>query len=782
MYNVKWDEEINGILFTDMETDLVPPRPVFFQELDLLGFNKYWTYPRSKKPLLWAVGRRYFYKGNTIASTKKGDALNLPEIVFQEGYESIELEEIDIEEVVNRNKDALFVIENNAIDFIEDIYTKYPDFPLSVSFSGGKDSQAVLDLVTRTIHSEKITIIFSDTTLEHDYTYSTVDETIKLYKDKFPGIKFEMAKPVKSSSELFEDMGLPSRFNRWCTPALKTAPFNNLINNIVDPAEKLIVFEGVRREESPRRSKYKQIADSVTHHSVINARPILNWNFTEVILYNYYRDLPLNPLYKFGFSRVGCMLCPFSSEWSECLHAHLDDKFDNEYIPLIKDYARNRGLSNEKDLDKFVSEGQWKKRAGGKGLTSESAINFSQTFKSFKSVSIKPTSSFLQWIKILGDVSYHEKNNLIKGELNLDGKFVSFTIKKNNDKEIIEFFDIQNDVKLQSKLKKILNKSTYCVGCGVCDIECNQGALKTNPKASVDSTLCDNCGNCIEFVAHGCLRAKSLYDSVGGKTMTKRTSGIDKYSTFGLREEWLEEFIEYGDEWLENNSLGPKQIPAITNWLTEANLIERKTNKTTKLGSELKILFKNDPDFVWGVIWINLYHDSKIVGWYCDNIEWGNNIAREDLLERLMDSYPDLSKGTLNNALSALINTFDNSPLNDLFGLGHLTKKGRAVKFIDKNGVDDELDKWLVAYSLYKLKEIKSRKDFTVTELYDENFEGGPYKIFGISESQLERILRGLQQSQDKIINVNLAADLDNLFLKDEIDTEDIIALKKQDI
>ena len=264
--------------------------------------------------------------------------------------------------------------------------------------------------------------------------------------------------------------------------------------------------------------------------------------------------------------------------------------------------------------------------------------------------------------------------------------------------------------------------------------------------------------------------------------MTKRTSGLDKYSTFGLREEWLEEFIEYGDEWLENNSLGPKQIPAITNWLTEANLIERKTNKTTKLGSELKILFKNDPDFVWGVIWINLYHDSKIVGWYCDNIEWGNNIAREDLLERLMDSYPDLSKGTLNNALSALINTFDNSPLNDLFGLGHLTKKGRAVKFIDKNGVDDELDKWLVAYSLYKLKEIKSRTDFTVTELYDENFEGGPYKIFGISESQLEKILRGLQQSKDKIINVNLAADLDNIFLKDEIDIEDIIALKKQDI
>ena len=64
--------------------------------------------------------------------------------------------------------------------------------------------------------------------------------------------------------------------------------------------------------------------------------------------------------------------------------------------------------------------------------------------------------------------------------------------------------------------------------------------------------------------------------------MTKRTSGIDRYSTFGLREVWLEEFFTYGDEWLENNSLGPKQVPAVTHWLAEAQLIDSNTKKTTK--------------------------------------------------------------------------------------------------------------------------------------------------------------------------------------------------------
>ena len=144
-----------------------------------------------------------------------------------------------------------------------------------------------------------------------------------------------------------------------------------------------------------------------------------------------------------------------------------------------------------------------------------------------------------------------------------------------------------------------------------------------------------------------------------------------------------------------------------------------------------------------------------------------------------MDSFPDLSKGTLNNATSAMINMFDNSPLNEAFNLGNLEKKGRGVKFIDKDGVDDELDILLVAYSLYKLKEDKSRVDFTVSELYDNDLEGGPYKLFGVSQSHLERILRGLKQFNDNIIKVDLAADLDNIFLNKDIVSDDIIKFKK---
>jgi len=781
MYNVKWDPEINGILLSD-DGEIVPPRPVFYEELDLLGFDKSWNYPKCKNPLLWANGRRYFYKGELVAIAKKGDALNLPTIEFEEGYENIKLEGIDIDEVIRRNKDALFVLENEAIDFIDSVSSKYPNYPFSVSFSGGKDSQSVLDLVTRVIHSDDITIIFSDTTLEHDLTYKTVNESVEFYKEKCPGLTFNTAKPVKSASELFKDMGLPSRFHRWCTPTLKTAPYNKLINELVGADSKIIVFEGVRGEESVQRSKYKRIADGAKHPSVINARPILYWNFSEVVLYNFYRNLPINPLYRIGLSRVGCELCPYSSEWSESIISHITDKFRDEYIPLIKDYARNRGLSDENDLNKFVSEGQWKKRAGGKGINSESAINFSQTLKSFKAIAIKPNENFLEWIKILGNVSFIEKNNKIQGELNLNGQEISFSITKNEEKEIIEFFDIQKDVRLQNKIKKILQKSTFCVHCGVCDVECKLNAIKTYPHVYIDSNLCNNCEDCINFTRHGCYRAKSIDAGSGGKSMTKRTSGIDRYSTFGLREVWLEEFFTYGDEWLENNSLGPKQVPAVTHWLAEAQLIDSNTKKTTKLGQDLKIIYEYDPIFVWGIIWSNLYYNSKVINWYCDTIDWGIRLSREELLQTIMDSFPDFSKGTLNNATSAMINMFDNSPLNDGFNLGILEKKGRGVKFIDKNGVDDEIDMLLIAYSLYQVKENKSRTDFLVSELFDENFEGGPYKLFGISQLQFEKILRGLKQLDDDIIKADLAADLDNIFLNENIAVEDIIKLKKEGV
>lgn len=782
MFNVKWDSEINGILLTNEFSDLIPPRPVFAEELDLLGFNKHWKYPNenNSNPLLWASGRRYFYKGNLVATTKKGDMYNLPSIVFEDGYEKLELEEIDIEKVIERNMDLLFVLENDAIDFIEEIYSDYSDYPFSISFSGGKDSQAVLDLVTRVIDSDNMVVIFSDTTLESKFTYNIIDETKVKYRESFPNLKFKESKPIKPFIELVDDLGLPSRFIRWCTSILKTVPFNKLINELVDADSKIIVFEGVRSEESPKRSKYNQIANGVKHSSVINVRPILYWNFSEVVLYNFYRNLPMNKLYKYGLSRVGCEICPFATPMSECIHSHIDEGYKNKYVPLLEEYIKNSGLKERKDIDKAILEGNWKKRAGGKNLSCKSTVNFLTTSNSFKAVLVSSTTNFLEWIKILGNVSYYKKNKAIEGELNLEGNFIPFLISTKKNKEIIEFFGIKENKRIQSKIKKILRKTTFCIGCGLCDVECPNNALKTSPVLFINSELCENCENCLDVNGHGCIRARSFEIGSGGRKMNKKTSGIDKYSSFGLRVQWLEEFLESGNNWLDDNTLGTKQIPAVKNWLFESGFLDKDKSKTSNEFEILKEIYINNPLFIWGIIWINLYYESKIVRWYCDNVDWGSYMSKNELLEKLMDDLPDFKKGTLNNPLTALFNTFENSPLNEYFNVANIKKEGRT-KFIDKEGLgNNEIDPLLIAYCLYKLKENISRSDFTVSELYDEKFEGSPYKIFGISKEEFERVLRGLQQSNEKIIKSDLVSDLDNIFLKEDISSSDIINLKNE--
>lgn len=778
MFKTKWDEGINGVLLTDKTNDEInSPRPVFYEELDLLGFNNYWSYPKSREPLLWAIGRGYYYKGIKVAEAKGGNIFQFPSIVLTEEGTGLHLEPIDIKKVVEKNKKSLFVLENEAIDFVEHTYRIYRNKMdlFAVSFSGGKDSQAVLDIVSRVLNPDDFIVIFSDTTMEIPFTYEVVEQTKKDYQQRYPDLKFYTARPPNDALEFWKVFGPPSRIHRWCCTVTKTAPFAKVIKNLYahqgeNKQPKILVFEGVRKEESNKRSKYLRTRKNIKHLYQINAEVIQSWNLTEVHLYLFFRELKLNKGYRHGLDRIGCSVCPFASNWSESILRGIEKETVDSYIRLIEQYAKSLGLRNNKEIKTFIAEGQWKKRAGGRGLNNDGTmLDFISNKNQLKAVIRNPGENFLEWLKVVGDILYKEGNNKTVGEAKIGNEIFPFEMDKQDDRQIIKFSNIGKDIIAQGKVKRVIYKASYCVRCGACEVECPTGALKVIPEVKINTKLCTHCNNCLNLVEKGCLVAKSV-NVYGGNTM--RGIATSKYQTFGMRRDWLLSFLRGADDWLENNNLGNRQKESLKSWLKDADLLS-ENNTPTGFAKSLRNIVSFNELLVWETIWTNLYYNANLIRWYIDSIVWGEVLSSKELVEKIVQTDPNSKERTIQNSISSLFNLFDDSLLGKELKIGIIEKRGRE-RVVKKFGTD-EIDPLAVAYSLYKAAEHIGRRDFTVSELYRKDFEGGPYKLFGISRDKLERILKGLQEDRNQILRVDLVADLDNIYLRDDLTSLDIV-------
>ncbi|MBC7123328.1 MAG: phosphoadenosine phosphosulfate reductase family protein, partial [Pseudothermotoga sp.] len=419
MHRIGWDRESNGVILRldNVESELrEAPRPVFYEELDLLEFDRFWSYPRVSQPLLWAVGRNYYYKGELVARASGGSINESPKIELTDLGRNLVLEPVNLGLLVEKNKNALFTLENEAMDFISYVYRKYKkEGTFVTSYSGGKDSQVVLDLVTRVIPPDEIAVIFSDTTMEISYTYEAFEETKKDYQYKYKGLKFYKVFPYKAAVDFWKDFGPPSRLQRWCCTVIKTSPAVSFMRRHF--GSKLIVnFVGVRADESPQREKHKRISEGGKHIFQVNAEVIRDWNTTEVFLYTFYRNLHINKGYRFGLTRIGCSVCPFNSVWSEYILHRIEDGIFEPYIAVLKEFLLDLGVDEEK-VDEYIFQGAWKKRAGSEGFQKcNNYLEIMQDRGNLTAIIKNPRQEFLEWLKVAGDIGYlRSENGKVRG-------------------------------------------------------------------------------------------------------------------------------------------------------------------------------------------------------------------------------------------------------------------------------------------------------------------------------------------------------------------------------
>lgn len=100
MYKITWDKETGGVQLHSriVEGTLgTSPRPVFWEELDLLKLNELgWKYPHSEEPLLWAINKQYWYRGELVFEAKGANIYDDATVVFQPGMETLKLKPVNV--------------------------------------------------------------------------------------------------------------------------------------------------------------------------------------------------------------------------------------------------------------------------------------------------------------------------------------------------------------------------------------------------------------------------------------------------------------------------------------------------------------------------------------------------------------------------------------------------------------------------------------------------------------------------------------------------------------
>ena len=189
---------------------------------------------------------------------------------------------------------------NRKIDFAINLLRNIPqDGPIELCYSGGKDSDVILELAK-----------MAGIPVEPIYKNTTIDPPGTLAHCRKMGVK--IMEPTITYLQIVERNSMPSRWSRFCCKYLKEY-------KIYDRS-----IQGIRRCESTKRAeRYKEPEYCRTYSKTEKVRiylPILEWTNEDVAQFIEDRKITCAPVYydesgKFHVERrLGCIGCPLASD------------------------------------------------------------------------------------------------------------------------------------------------------------------------------------------------------------------------------------------------------------------------------------------------------------------------------------------------------------------------------------------------------------------------------------------------------------------------------------
>jgi phosphoadenosine phosphosulfate reductase len=788
MYAYTHDSSTGGLLLNDGTLLFSKePRPVYYRELDILGFDKHWKYKKQDEvPYMWAEANCYWYRGKMVAKVKGGTLYTAPELdlLVDENSEQIlpdgeVLEPVDIVAMVEKNSELLDVIEQFTVKKIYDAYKRYNNNLdcFHVAFSGGKDSIVLLDLVKKALPKSGFVVIFGDTGMEFPDTYDVIDKAEAECRSE--AIGFYRATSHLLPENSWRLFGPPSRVLRWCCSVHKSTPQTLKMRELLGKSNyKGMAFVGVRAHESSKRDeqltqkevKY-QNPDELAYidfygkiKGQTTTKSIYEWTSAEAWLYIFSKGLTINEAYKKGSARVGCLCCPMGGSKADYFQYINYPEEMERFTHLIIESNGRENVSHED----YIEKGGWNARKNGRYLTGNEQCYSETTANGVISIVVQaPKTEWREWIKTLGDLTSNGDNYILE----YNGKQTRFEVKPYNTTGYIVTLNEQvskNNPQFGKLFRYVFRKAAYCVKCGTCEGNCRRGCISLNEDVKIEG--CVRCHECHDLVA-GCLAYDSLKLPIGESNNMGKT--INCFSNHAPKTDWLIDFFSKQDDFLSDNTLGLPQKTKFKRFLKDACLLEN--DHFSEFAKKLSSIGW-DSEAGLGLLLVNISYNPQIE-WYIKNLEIDNPYPRSFVEDMLISA--GQSKGNTDSIISAF-KRFCELPFGSRLNFANFTEKGGKLDTLSR-GKSTLQDSRVVLYSLYKFAEAcDGYYQFSLSRLLDHSVESvgvSPTQIFGFDRDDMTRYLNGLPVKYPEFINATFTHDLEKISLREEKKSNDVLSL-----